>query len=77
MSFRPGSVLAAPIVGLIQVYRYGISPFLGVRCRFEPSCSQYAVDALRSHGLLKGLWLAVCRVGRCHPWHPGGYDPVP
>jgi len=66
-----------PVVALIQVYRYLISPMLGSRCRFHPSCSEYAVEALGRHGLAKGLWLAVRRLGRCHPWHPGGYDPVP
>ena len=71
------SILSLPLIGLIQVYRYAISPMLGSRCRFYPSCSQYAVDALKSHGLLKGLWLAVRRIGRCHPWNPGGHDPVP
>jgi putative membrane protein insertion efficiency factor len=69
--------LSAPIVAMIRVYQYAISPMLGARCRFQPSCSEYAIEALRRHGLIKGLWLAVCRVGRCHPWHPGGYDPVP
>jgi len=66
-----------PVVALIQAYRYLISPMLGSRCRFHPSCSEYAVEALGRHGLAKGLWLAVRRLGRCHPWHPGGYDPVP
>jgi putative membrane protein insertion efficiency factor len=70
-------LLVAPLVALIRVYQYAISPMLGSRCRFEPSCSEYAVGALKRHGLLKGSWLAVRRIGRCHPWHPGGYDPVP
>jgi putative membrane protein insertion efficiency factor len=77
MPILQGSVLSAPIVAMIRVYQYAISPMLGARCRFQPSCSEYAIEALRRHGLIKGLWLAVCRVGRCHPWHPGGYDPVP
>jgi uncharacterized protein len=68
---------AAPWVLLIRAYQYGISPFLGRSCRFVPSCSEYAVESLQRHGVVKGLWLAVRRVGRCHPWHPGGYDPVP
>ncbi|HTY98295.1 MAG TPA: membrane protein insertion efficiency factor YidD [Rhodocyclaceae bacterium] len=77
MSPVPARLLAMPVVALIQAYRYLISPMLGSRCRFHPSCSEYAVEALGRHGLAKGLWLAVRRLGRCHPWHPGGYDPVP
>lgn len=69
--------LARPVVWLIRVYQYGISPFLGRSCRFEPSCSEYAVESLERYGIIRGLWLAIRRVGRCHPWHPGGYDPVP
>lgn len=67
----------APLVGLIRGYKYAISPLLGDNCRFFPSCSDYAVEALQRHGAAKGLWLALRRVGRCHPWHPGGCDPVP
>lgn len=70
-------LLVAPLVALLRLYQRWVSPALGQRCRFAPSCSHYAVDALRAHGLLKGSWLAVRRVGRCHPWNPGGYDPVP
>lgn len=65
------------LVGLLRVYRYAISPLLGRNCRFVPSCSEYAIEALRRHGTLRGLRLAARRVARCHPWHPGGYDPVP
>lgn len=65
------------LILLIQLYRYTLSPLLGVRCRFEPSCSRYAIEALRQHGTLKGGWLAAKRLGRCHPLNPGGYDPVP
>ena len=65
------------LVWLINVYRYAISPFLGARCRFEPSCSAYAVEAIERHGVIHGVALAVRRVLRCHPWNPGGYDPVP
>ena len=68
---------AMPWILAIRAYQYGISPFLGRSCRFEPSCSHYAVECLQRHGVMKGLWLAVRRIGRCHPWHPGGYDPVP
>lgn len=67
----------APLVVLLKFYQYAISPLLGRSCRFDPSCSHYAVLALQRHGAIKGLWLAARRVGRCHPWHPGGYDPVP
>ena len=65
------------LVLLLRFYQRWISPALGPRCRFAPSCSQYAVDALREHGLLRGSWLTLRRVGRCHPWNPGGHDPVP
>ena len=65
------------LLGLIGLYRYGISPMLGRTCRFHPSCSEYAMDAIRAHGALRGTWLALTRVGRCHPFNPGGYDPVP
>jgi uncharacterized protein len=62
---------------LIRGYRYGVSPFLGARCRFHPSCSEYALEAIERHGALFGVWIAVKRLTRCHPWNPGGYDPVP
>ena len=71
------SLLIYPFLLLIRAYQLAISPMLGSRCRFYPSCSEYSMDALRRHGLVRGLWLAVRRIGRCHPWHPGGYDPVP
>ncbi|HET6720513.1 MAG TPA: membrane protein insertion efficiency factor YidD [Rhodocyclaceae bacterium] len=70
-------IFSWPLIGLVRVYQYAISPFLGRRCRFFPSCSEYAVESLQRHGVVKGLWLTIRRVGRCHPWHPGGYDPVP
>lgn len=65
------------LIALIQMYRWFVSPLLGPSCRFHPTCSCYAQEALARHGALRGSWLAVRRIGRCHPWHPGGYDPVP
>jgi hypothetical protein len=65
------------LVALLRTYQYAISPFLGRRCRYYPSCSEYAVEAVEKYGAIKGGWLGVKRVSRCHPWHPGGYDPVP
>ena len=62
---------------LIRLYQWTVSPLLGPRCRFHPSCSNYALEALHRFGLLRGGWLAARRIGRCHPWHPGGFDPVP
>jgi putative membrane protein insertion efficiency factor len=66
-------VLTAAITG----YRRFISPLLGPHCRFAPSCSAYALEAVRTHGALRGSWLAVRRLARCHPFNPGGFDPVP
>lgn len=66
-----------PLLAVIRAYQRWLSPLLGRHCRFAPSCSGYAVQALCVHGLLRGSWLAVRRVGRCHPFHPGGHDPVP
>ncbi len=65
------------LIFLIRGYQYVISPWLGNHCRFHPSCSHYAVTALRNHGAARGGWLALRRLSRCHPWHEGGYDPVP
>ncbi len=64
-------------IGLIRAYQVTLSPFLGPACRFYPSCSEYAYQAVVRHGPLKGLFLAVKRILRCHPFHPGGVDPVP
>jgi putative membrane protein insertion efficiency factor len=65
--------LSAPV----RAYRYAISPMTAPTCRFHPSCSVYALEALRLHGPLRGLAMTVARIGRCHPFHPGGFDPVP
>jgi putative membrane protein insertion efficiency factor len=65
------------LLGLIGAYRLLLSPFFGGRCRFYPSCSEYAREAIEVHGSLRGSWLALKRLVRCGPWHPGGPDPVP
>ena len=62
---------------LIRGYQLAISPLLGPRCRFYPSCSHYAIEAIETHGALRGVWLTIKRISRCHPWHEGGFDPVP
>lgn len=69
----PSRLLIAPI----RLYQRFLSPLLPPSCRFTPTCSHYAVEALARHGPLKGGWLALRRIGRCHPWGPTGYDPVP
>lgn len=70
-------LMAWPLMALVAVYRFAISPWLGANCRYEPSCSAYALEALRRHGAFRGVWLTVNRIGRCHPWGGSGYDPVP
>ena len=65
------------LVMLLKVYQYLVSPGFGQTCRFYPSCSCYAIEAVEKRGVLMGLWLTIRRIGRCHPWHPGGFDPVP
>jgi putative membrane protein insertion efficiency factor len=65
------------LLTFIKAYQYLFRPLLGRNCRFVPSCSDYALEAIGRHGALEGSWLAIRRIGRCHPWHPGGYDPVP
>jgi len=65
------------LLALIRGYQYAISPLLGRNCRYLPTCSEYAAEAVTKYGAIKGGWLGVKRVCRCHPWHPGGYDPVP
>ena len=68
---------ASAVRALIRIYQLTLSPFIGNQCRFHPSCSNYAMEAVEHHGALKGSWLALRRLGRCHPYHPGGFDPVP
>lgn len=68
---------AIPLILLVRVYRFAISPWLGMNCRYDPTCSHYAIEALQAHGIFKGGWLAIRRIGRCHPWGGSGYDPVP
>ena len=70
-------ILSLPFIALIKLYQWIVSPMLGPKCRFTPTCSQYAIDALKKHGVFKGLWLTVKRLSRCHPWGGHGYDPVP
>ncbi len=70
-------ILSVPFILLIKIYQWGISPLLGPKCRYTPTCSHYAVEALKKYGLIKGFWLAVKRISRCHPWGGHGYDPVP
>ncbi|MBK1725968.1 membrane protein insertion efficiency factor YidD [Halorhodospira neutriphila] len=65
------------LIALIRGYQYTVSPLLGPRCRFLPTCSDYAAQAVAEHGPLAGIGLAARRVAKCHPWHPGGIDPVP
>lgn len=65
------------LIALLRGYQYFLRPMLGANCRFHPSCSEYAREAITRHGALRGSWLAVRRVCRCHPYHAGGYDPVP
>jgi putative membrane protein insertion efficiency factor len=65
------------VAALIRGYQLAVSPLLGPACRFYPSCSQYALEAVARFGVVRGLALAALRIGRCHPWHPGGFDPVP
>jgi putative membrane protein insertion efficiency factor len=65
------------LIYLIQLYRHMVSPLRPATCRFIPTCSQYAVEALAEYGVLRGGWLAVARLGKCGPWHRGGWDPIP
>jgi putative membrane protein insertion efficiency factor len=70
-------ILSFPFILLIKLYQVTVSPLLGPSCRFTPSCSHYAAEALRKYGIFKGAWLAIKRIAKCHPWGGHGYDPVP
>ncbi len=70
-------MIQQPLIGIVKAYRYFLSPSLGSACRFEPTCSVYALDALHQHGAGAGSYLTLKRIGRCHPWCDGGLDPVP
>jgi uncharacterized protein len=70
-------ILSFPFILLIKLYQWLISPLLGSKCRYTPTCSHYGIEALKKHGPIKGLWLTIKRISRCHPWGRHGYDPVP
>ncbi|MFN5476688.1 MAG: membrane protein insertion efficiency factor YidD [Sphingobacteriales bacterium] len=70
-------ILSWPFIALIRIYQIVISPWLGPKCRYTPTCSQYGIEAFRKHGVIKGLWLTAKRVASCHPWGGSGHDPVP
>ena len=70
-------MVRALLVALLRLYKLVVSPLLPPACRFSPTCSEYAIEAIAEHGALRGSWLALRRLGRCHPWHPGGVDLVP
>ena len=72
------ALIAAPgsaLIVLVRLYQLCVSPLLGPRCRFQPTCSVYLIESVRKYGVIKGLWHGILRICRCHPWHPGGYDP--
>ena len=73
----PARAVRALLLGLIRLYQIALSPWLGAKCRYEPTCSHYAAEAITRHGVVRGVWLAAKRLGRCHPWGRSGYDPVP
>ncbi|MAJ74567.1 membrane protein insertion efficiency factor YidD [Candidatus Poribacteria bacterium] len=68
--------MKAVLLAIIRFYQLRVSPLLPPRCRFQPTCSQYTIEAIEKFGLIKGLWLASLRISKCHPFHPGGYDPL-
>lgn len=74
---NPRTEMKRLLLALIAAYRYVLSPWWGSQCRFEPTCSLFAAEAIERHGAAHGTWMAMRRVCRCHPWHHGGFDPVP
>ena len=71
------SIASYPLLALIYIYRFTLSPFFGNQCRYYPTCSHYAEEAIREYGAFRGAIMAAKRILRCHPWHEGGYDPIP
>lgn len=71
------NILSTILIGIFRFYQLGISPFLGAKCRFTPTCSSYSIESIKKYGPIKGLWLTIKRIGSCHPWGRSGYDPVP
>jgi len=74
---KDGGIMRRIMIFLIRLYQIILSPFVGQHCRFYPSCSAYSIEAVEKHGVLRGMWLSIKRISRCHPWHEGGIDPVP
>ena len=74
---RINQMLSLPFILLIKIYQYGISPLIGPKCRFTPTCSHYGLQAFRKYGIWKGFFLTVKRISKCHPWGGSGYDPLP
>lgn len=70
-------IITSPLVLLVRFYQWFISPLLPKNCRYEPTCSHYMVESLQVHGIFRGLWMGLKRIGKCHPWGGSGYDPVP
>lgn len=74
---KDGGFMRRIMIFLIKLYQMLLSPFVGQHCRFYPSCSAYSLEAVEKHGAMRGMWLSIKRISRCHPWHEGGIDPVP
>lgn len=72
-----GPLMKSFLIGFVRLYQLLISPVLGSNCRYHPSCSAYTIEAMEKHGAFNGIWMGIRRVLRCHPWHEGGFDPVP